>query len=511
LTTYLPRSTVTVISPARSVRITRADASSRSRRVDWRGWPNLFPCPTLTIATSGRSTRSAATETASALPWCPTFSTSMSPREPSRTSGSSTSASASPVRSAENPSRSTRKTTLASLAAGSSTANRGHSADRTKLPACRVSPAPISCTLGAPTNAAASCRVRESRPVAPVGTQTIFAPTSPSSEVSPPEWSACRCVMTTASTDRTPARPSALLNADSLGPVSTNTALVPSRTMIASPWPTSSTSISAPAFTDGPTAIAQTPPARASAIMRARSLVGCGHPTQTAAPAATQTTTVAHLGKDNATAALGQDAIQAAASAQNAPAAPAASSTTSPSSCDGAETASPVRPRTSAAEMAGPATRLATGETSESVPNVPTIRGNVLAVATSVSAVGAASTPSHPGSAAEIHSSVIRAKSTIPATADTESSKPRSNALHGSNKRTPAAASASALAPSVRLPANHAAETASAITHARTADGWTPESTTYAPTTALTKTTRNQRGVPARVRSHPAIAATTTR
>jgi hypothetical protein len=121
---------------------------------------------------------------------------------------------------------------------------------------------------------------------------------------------------------------------------------------------------------------------------------------------------------------------------------------------------------------------LATGETSDNVPNVPTISGTVLTVAASVSATGATIDVSHLGRAAASHSSASRVKNTIPATAATESWKPRSNALAGSSSRVAAAATLRADPPSVRRPLNHAAETASAITHARTADGWTPESTT---------------------------------
>lgn len=257
-----------------------------------------------------------------------------------------------------------------------------------------------------------------------------------------------------------------------------STALPASRTRIASPWPTSSATICTPEPTGGPTASASIPAASTASRSRARTVVGRGHVAQTTAAAPPHASAPTHAGSASATAALGHDASHPAAAVENPPTAPAASSTTLPSGPHSAAAANPAKPITSAAEMAGPTMRLATGETSDSVPNVPTISGTVHTVATSVKAVGATIDVSHFGRAAAIHSSASRVKNTIPATAATDSWKPRSNALAGSSSRAAAAATLSADPPSVRRPLNHAAETASAITHARTADGWTPESTT---------------------------------
>jgi hypothetical protein len=240
----------------------------------------------------------------------------------------------------------------------------------------------------------------------------------------------------------------------------------------------SSTSIRAPEPTGGPTASANIPAASPASKSRARTVVGRGHSAHTTAAAPPHASAPAHAGSASATAALGHDANHPAAAAEKPPTAPAVSSTTLPSGPHSAAAASPARPITSAAETAGPTTRLATGETSDNVPNVPTISGTVLTVAASVRATGATIDVNHFGRAAASHSSASRAKNTIPATAATDSWKPRSNALAGSSSNVAAAATLSADPPSVRRPLNQAAETASAITHARTADGWTPESTT---------------------------------
>jgi hypothetical protein len=137
--------------------------------------------------------------------------------------------------------------------------------------------------------------------------------------------------------------------------------------------------------------------------------------------------------------------------------------------------------------------------------------GSVATVAASVSEIGSASARKGPGKAGSSHAVPSRAKSTRPATAATDRRNPRSNALAGETASTTAAATASVDPPSVRLPPIHAAAAASAITHARTADGCTPENTTYAPTIAALPALRDQRPSPNDAISQPATAATTTR
>lgn len=212
-----------------------------------------------------------------------------------------------------------------------------------------------------------------------------------------------------------------------------------------------------------------------------------------------------------ATAALGQDANQAAAEAANPVKAPAPCSTAAPIGAHRALAASPANPATSAADTTGPTTRFATGDTSETIPNVPTMIGSVVIVAQSVSAKGAQSQRSHTGTATTSHASASRANKTSPATADTDRPKPRSKALSGDATSTAVAASTRDVPPSTRRPENHAAATATVIAHARTADGWTPESTTYPPTTAPTIRTCTPLASRIALRTQPTTAATTTR
>ena len=137
--------------------------------------------------------------------------------------------------------------------------------------------------------------------------------------------------------------------------------------------------------------------------------------------------------------------------------------------------------------------------------------GSVATVAASVSDTGSARPQKWRGSAGSIHAVTSRANKTSPATAATESRNPRSKALMGDTTKTTAAATASVEPPSVRRPPTHAAAAAIAMTHARTADGCTPEKTTYAPTTTAMPRLRGHRPIPAAASSQPATAATTTR
>lgn len=137
--------------------------------------------------------------------------------------------------------------------------------------------------------------------------------------------------------------------------------------------------------------------------------------------------------------------------------------------------------------------------------------GSVATVAASVSETGSATPRRIRGNAGSIHVVPRRASKNSPATAATDKRNPRSNALTGETAKTTAAATANVDPPSVRRPPTHAAAAAIAITHARKADGWTPENTTYAPTTTAMPRLRGHRPSPAAAISHPATAATTTR
>ena len=120
--------------------------------------------------------------------------------------------------------------------------------------------------------------------------------------------------------------------------------------------------------------------------------------------------------------------------------APRPKSTALPAPSHTAAVTRPIRPVTSASDTSGPATTLAAGDTSDSIANVLTVIGTVVAVAVSVSATGDAIHRARLPSAATNQVSARRAKSTSPATAATDSWKPRSNALEGAAASTPAAA-----------------------------------------------------------------------
>lgn len=129
-------------------------------------------------------------------------------------------------------------------------------------------------------------------------------------------------------------------------------------------------------------------------------------------------------------------------------------------------------------DTSGAATRFATGEITEKVWNVAIDRGAVAAWAVNVRASGPPMPDSRRGSAPATHASASRANSTRPATAATESWKPRSNATGGdASSATPAAAERPATA-SVRRPATDAMVAIAAIPHARTAEACTPVATT---------------------------------
>lgn len=227
-TSYRPSVTSTVRSPERSVRSTTLPAAPSSSRVDRAGCPNEFPVPTLMSAYSGRNTASSVALWAPRLPWCATFNTSMSPTSAFSTSCCSTPPSASPVRSASNSPHLARRTTLVSLVSQTRAESSGQSTSRVQRPTRSASDASRRRPPGAPPGIACPGTLADVWYTAPTET-------TPSSPDIPPEWSSCGWVMTTASSVRMPTRESARLSALSLGPVSTSTAWVRSRTRIASP------------------------------------------------------------------------------------------------------------------------------------------------------------------------------------------------------------------------------------------------------------------------------------
>jgi len=195
----------------------------------------------------------------------------------------------------------------------------------------------------------------------------------------------------------------------------------------------------------------------------------------------------------------------------SAPAAPAVRHSTPPAHGKTGATHTPARPSTRTTETSGPANRFATGEITDNAPNVAVVRGTVAACAVNVSEIGPPSARSRPGKAATAQASASRANKTRPATAATDSRKPRSNATVGTAASAiPPAAAKPALA-SERLPMSPAPLATVAMPHARTADGCTPVATTYRPTSATVTPTVHSLGTRIRVSAHTASAATTTR
>lgn len=268
--------TCTIRSPERSVRRTRLPDDSSSETVEGTGWPKRLPVPTLISATSGLMTSSARGETASALPWWPTLSTSRSPTVPASTSGSMTSASASPVTSASNPFDLTNRTSDAAFSEGSGTGLAGETTSTRTDPTEKLAPAASSLT-----GASSSAAVSDSSSAAPDATMTRFTATVRTSASVPPVWSSCACVNASASSRRTPLRSSASRSAVGSGPVSTSRACGPSRTRIASPWPTSSTTSETPAGAGGPKATTTESAVTRTAKPRAARFRGRGHTAHT--------------------------------------------------------------------------------------------------------------------------------------------------------------------------------------------------------------------------------------
>lgn len=193
------------------------------------------------------------------------------------------------------------------------------------------------------------------------------------------------------------------------------------------------------------------------------------------------------------------------------PSAPATISSTVPAPAQSSESINPMSPTTSTPDTSGPASRLATGEIIDHAPNVDTLRGSVAACAVRVSARGGANSPHHRGNAAPTHTAANLANTTSPTTDATESWKPRSKATGGDAANETSAATQTAARLSARRPESTAPEPATAIAHARTAEGWTPVATTYRPTTATTASRAGTRGTLHVENNQVSSAATTTR
>ena len=121
-----------------------------------------------------------------------------------------------------------------------STGSSGHTTRSLKSPTSSSSPRPTSRTSSLPCLSSSSPNSSGMLPLTPLATSTASHGTSPSTSPTPPKWSSCMWVTTTASMCITCSRASSAAAAWS-GPASTSTADAPCCTRIASPWPTSST------------------------------------------------------------------------------------------------------------------------------------------------------------------------------------------------------------------------------------------------------------------------------
>gem|GEM_PF-6923801 len=211
--------------------------------------------------------------------------------------------------------------------------------------------------------------------------------------------------------------------------MSTRTAEAWSRTRMASPWPTSSTTNEG--FAPDPGAIAarkSSPAAMPATTLACHRDRGRGHHAHMppAAPSATPPTAAACVSKP--TAAPGSDASRDASAAIQASGTAAAPSTDAPTLGTRRPTTAPPKPATRPSVTRGTATTFAIGETSDSSPNAGSATGSVAACATSVSATGPAIILHLRPSADSAQRVASAANMTSPATAQTDSRYPRSKA-----------------------------------------------------------------------------------
>lgn len=269
------------------------------------------------------------------------------------------------------------------------------------------------------------------------------------------------------STRSTPFLASASLRTRGLPPVSTRRVLGPSRTTMASPWPTSRTMTSLPPVSPmlaKARATESTTPPNAAGLR----LLGNGHAHQIAHRSATvppTTRTFRCIG----TTAHGRRATACATPATPWARRPARASTGPPSPT--LSKTRPTRPAASATEVNGTATGLLTTPSTGNWPKSAAVSGSVDTWAVRHTATGATSAPAQRGVIARTHSSARRPKRTIPRTAETESMRPAENAAVASKQSMRATQQESAATESLRRPPNMASIPAATSPRARTAEG----------------------------------------
>lgn len=249
------------------------------------------------------------------------------------------------------------------------------------------------------------------------------------------------------------------------GPVSTSMAVSPSRTKIESPCPTSSTTISLPGRSGGPsTTKSRLSAAKAAAIRTRHRRLGCGHRTHaTAMP--TAHATLAHTGKaSTGKAAPGSDAIAVATRTTSEVATHAPASNPSPAAGHSGASSPPDTPAASAAWTSGTTATSVTAPAVEIIPNIPAAMGSVPSCRLIRLPSPSPTRHSPSGSAADSHLPISGPNTTTLATAITPSCSPTSNTARGSMPtRTTVTAARPAIASRLRPSrcASHPATTSS--------------------------------------------------
>jgi hypothetical protein len=294
------------------------------------------------------------------------------------------------------------------------------------------------------------------------------------------------------------------------GPQSTSMALAPSRTMIASPCPTSRTTTSA-GHGIGADSVTATSVASTSAPMRTRiTRRGAGHqhhtPTQAAAHIATAATVGVSIGSEDP----GRPASHPTEAITGVTITADAARTTEPADGATARSSAPIIATRTGTWTRG-AVQAARGATGETHANAAHDTGHSPACAPIAEPIGPLNHSARRGSAAEHHSRASGPRSTSPQTAATPTINPRSNAAGGSRPTRHPTAILNDAVGSRRRPANDPAAATAAAIPARTSDTRHPDTATKSSAVAHASTARAPGRAPHRRANHIAIATASAR
>jgi len=260
------------------------------------------------------------------------------------------------------------------------------------------------------------------------------------------------------------------------GPVSISAALPPSRTRIASPCPTSSTTSSSDATPDEPLTTKRNPhPSAKHVTMRATlGAVGAGHAHQRAAPTSALTIPHAMALPPTGMAACGTPARKVVTRATIPRGSAANLSISIPAAGTARYSMAPATPRPSETDASGKTVTLATGPITDTMLKAGIATGAVEACATTGVTNERTGLLSFRPATICAHSEANAENTINPATALTERAKPISKACGGECSRTKHTAMESDDRESVRLPDKLATTAAAVIRRARTAETGAP-------------------------------------